>query len=182
MSPIFLYEDQCRLRERIFDGFSSVNITRRLDAILLLTKLDNNESIQILEEIIKGQTNLNMKLEALRILLYVIDSQTYKIDSRILQISLDDGDLEVVRNGLLFIRNISPRFVSESLISSLREKLCSENSDIQYHNHTVIPLMHLRFHIPWEELNRAILPLTMHTHETLNKIAHKAIYELQSVR
>ena len=170
--------DKKQLRQKIYEELQNTSLSRRMKAIQLLPKLQSHESLQIIKNIFKKERALGTKLEAIRILPQLITQETFVDISELLQISVKDVDLEVVRNVLLTIREIPPEFVSKSLISDVIEKLHSKDTDLQYH--AIITLLHLRARIPAEELRLSIQQLTKHPNKVLQDMARKAIHELNS--
>lgn len=138
--------------------------------------MNNYEGIQIIESILAIEGNLGMKLEALRILPQLTNPRTYKEISRIVQISIENVDIEVIRNGLLIIQHLPPNFASRSLINALIEKLNAQDTDIQYH--AIFSLLHLQGQILPKKLCFCIQPLTEHPNKILRAAAREAVQML----
>ncbi len=166
------------IKQEIYNGLTSENFADRFRAVQNLHQLQGDEPLKAIEQILKLESNLGMKLTALSVITVLINPEYYEYISNILEQAINDTDSEIIRNSLLILQKIPPEIASENLKRCVFHVLNAKDTDLQYQ--AILTLLYLRDYISHEMLTEAIEPITKHSNETLSNEAKKAIQTLSS--
>lgn len=159
--------------KRILDDLSNESLIVRMQAVRNLYKIDYKISLKVIHDILKLDTNLGMKLEALMQLPIILNSTNLSAITSIIESAIDDQDPEIMRTGLNCIMKIPPDFIKDSLLNKIIDKLNFNDTDVQYLG--IKLLIYLKDRLTKKRFIEVISPLKDHSNKTLSTEAERAI-------
>lgn len=166
------------IKRKILTGLLSPDFNLRSKSVGALKNLNSFDGLLMIQEILKSNIGLFMKLEALRVQSEMNIDENINIFIDNLKIALLSRDNEVIRNALLIIYNMPSKKELLSIIPILFDKLENIDTDIQYH--TLRCLYNLQDLISISVLNSKITPLVNSENKVVSDCASQILLKAKN--